>query len=50
MSLVQAVGSATTVFGVALSLPFPALGREDLSRQELTRKGAAALGVAFINR
>jgi hypothetical protein len=47
MSLVQAVGSTTRVFvflfGVALSLLLPAFGREDLLRQQLTRKGAAAL-------
>jgi drug/metabolite transporter (DMT)-like permease len=58
MSLVQAVGSTTSVFvflfGVALSMLWPAFGREDLSRQQLTRKGAAALlvalGVALISR
>ena len=58
LSLVQAIGSTTTVFvflfGIALSLFVPTLGREDLSRSELLRKGAAAvlvaLGVALISR
>ncbi len=58
LSLVQAIGSTTTVFvflfGIALSLFVPTLGREDLSRSELRRKGAAAvlvaLGVALISR
>ena len=57
LSLVQAVGSTTTVFvflfGIALSLFFPKLGREDLSWNELLRKGSAAvlvaLGVALIS-
>jgi len=56
LSLVQAIGSTTTVFtfllGIALSLFVPTLGREDLSGRELLRKGAAAvlvaLGVALI--
>jgi uncharacterized membrane protein len=46
LSLVQAVGSTTTLFvfafGVLLSLFFPSLGRESLSAQELPRKGIAA--------
>ena len=58
LSLVQAIGSTTTVFvflfGIALSLFVPTLGREDLSRSGLLRKGAAAvlvaLGVALISR
>ncbi|HEY6258377.1 MAG TPA: EamA family transporter [Xanthobacteraceae bacterium] len=51
LSLVQAVGSTTTLFvfafGVVLSIFFPSLGREDLSRGELLRKGAAAVLVAI---
>lgn len=58
LSLVQAVGSTTTlfvfVFGVLLSLFLPTLGREDLSPDNLLRKGIAALlivgGVLLINR
>jgi uncharacterized membrane protein len=50
LSLVQAIGGTTTVFvfmvGIALSLVWPALGREDLSARELARKGAAAILVA----
>jgi drug/metabolite transporter (DMT)-like permease len=50
LSLVQAVGSTTTLFvfgfGVVLSLFFPALGRENLSRRELLHKGLAAMLVA----
>jgi drug/metabolite transporter (DMT)-like permease len=50
LSLVQAVGSTTTLFvfgfGVVLSLFFPALGRENLSRRELLHKGLAAVLVA----
>jgi len=50
LSLVQAIGSTTTLFvfafGVVLSVFFPALGRENLSRQELTQKGLAAVLVA----
>jgi hypothetical protein len=53
LSLVQAVSSTTTVFvflfGIMLSLFFPKLGREDLSRNELLRKGVA-LGVGLISR
>ncbi len=51
LSLVQAVGSTTTIFvfafGIILSIFWPSLGREDLSRGELTRKGCAALLVAL---
>ncbi len=50
LSLVQAIGSTTTLFvfafGVVLSVFFPALGRENLSRRELTQKGLAAVLVA----
>jgi drug/metabolite transporter (DMT)-like permease len=50
LSLVQAVGSTTTLFvfgiGVVLSVFFPALGRESLSRRELLHKGLAAVLVA----
>jgi len=49
--LVQAVGSTTTLFifalGVLLTLFFPKLSQEDLSRRELLRKGAAAVLVAI---
>ncbi len=56
LSLVQAITSTTTLFvflfGVALSLFFPALGREELSAGELARKGISAAligaGVALI--
>jgi drug/metabolite transporter (DMT)-like permease len=51
LSLVQAIGSTTTLFvfafGVILSIFYPSLGREDLSGPELLRKGAAALLVAI---
>ena len=50
LSLVQAIGSTTTLFvfgfGLLLSLFFPALGREDLSRRDLMQKGLAAALVA----
>jgi hypothetical protein len=50
LSLVQAIGSTTTLFvfgfGVVLSLFFPKLGRENLSRRELLNKGLAAVLVA----
>jgi drug/metabolite transporter (DMT)-like permease len=50
LSLVQAIGSTTTLFvfgfGVVLSIFFPALGRENLSRRELLHKGLAAALVA----
>ncbi len=50
LGLVQAIGSTTTLFvfafGVVLSVFFPALGRESLSRRELLHKGAAAVLVA----
>jgi uncharacterized membrane protein len=48
--LVQAIGSTTTlfvfIFGIALTLSFPRLGRESLSRRELLQMGAAAVLVA----
>ena len=51
LSLVQAVGSTTTLFvfafGVILSTFSPSIGREDLSPPELLRKGAAAVLVAI---
>ncbi len=47
VSLVQAIGGTTSffvfAFGVMLSLFFPKLGREDLSRGALIRKGAAVV-------
>jgi uncharacterized membrane protein len=50
LSLVQAIGSTTTLFvfgfGVVLSRFFPGLGREGISRRELTHKGLAAVLVA----
>ena len=56
LSIVQAIGSTTTVFvfaiGIVLSLFFPKLGREDLSSRELVQKAAAAglvaVGVALV--
>jgi uncharacterized membrane protein len=50
LSLVQAIGSTTTLFvflfGMALSVACPQLGRESLSRRELAQKGIAAAFVA----
>jgi uncharacterized membrane protein len=50
LSLVQAVGSTTTLFvflfGILLSVFFPGLGREELSRPDLIQKGGAAILVA----
>lgn len=50
LSLVQAIGSTTTLFvflfGLALSLACPQLGRESLSGRELAQKGIAAAFVA----
>ncbi|MGB6534907.1 MAG: EamA family transporter [Xanthobacteraceae bacterium] len=50
LSLVQAVGSTTTLFvfafGIVLSLLYPRFGREDLSGRELAQKGIAAACVA----
>jgi Mg2+/citrate symporter len=50
LSIVQAIGSTTTLFvfaiGIALTLMFPNLSREDLSAREIASKGAAAVLVA----
>jgi hypothetical protein len=50
LSLVQAIGSTTTLFifafGILLSLLYPRFGRESLSRGELMQKGIAATLVA----
>jgi len=50
LSLVQAIGSTTTLFvfafGILLSLFFPRVSRESLSPNELMQKGAAAILVA----
>lgn len=58
LSIVQAIGSTTTLFvfaiGVLLTLLFPKLSREDLSPREFISKGVAAilvaLGVALVSR
>jgi uncharacterized membrane protein len=58
LSLVQAIGSTTTLFvfafGVVLSLCCPGLGRENLSGRNLAQKGIAAvfvaIGVALVTR
>jgi drug/metabolite transporter (DMT)-like permease len=50
LSLVQAIGSTTTLFvflfGMALSVACPQLGRENFSGRELAQKGIAAALVA----
>jgi len=50
LSLVQAIGGTTTIFvfifGIVLSILYPALGHEDLSGGDLVRKGYAAILVA----
>lgn len=50
LSIVQAIGSTTTLFvfliGVLLTVLFPAVSREDLSKRECVSKGLAALLVA----
>jgi len=50
LSLVQAIGSTTSLFvfaiGAALSVSYPALGREDLSAGNLAQKAVSALLVA----
>jgi uncharacterized membrane protein len=50
LSLVQAIGSTTTLFvflfGMALSVACPRLGRESLSGRELAQRGIAAALVA----
>lgn len=56
VALVTAISSTTTffvfAFGILLTLFFPRLGREDLSRSNLARKGAGAilvtLGIAVV--
>jgi hypothetical protein len=58
ISLVQAVGSTTTLFvflfGIALTIFLPGVGKEDLSPASLARKAGAAvvvmIGVVLINR
>jgi len=58
LSIVQAIGSTTTLFvfafGIVLSVLWPSLGRETMSVRELTQKGIAALlvaaGVALVTR
>lgn len=58
LSIVQAITSTSTLFvflfGMVLSIFFPALGREDLSAKELTKKGFSAVlivaGVILISR
>lgn len=58
LSIVQAIGSTTTLFvfaiGVALTLFFPKLSREDLSPHEIASKGIAAVlvaaGVALVSQ
>jgi drug/metabolite transporter (DMT)-like permease len=58
LSVVQAIGSTTTLFvfaiGVALTMLFPKWSHEDLSPRELLVKGAAALlvaaGVTLVSR
>jgi hypothetical protein len=50
LSIVQAIGSTTTLFvfafGVAFSVFFPRFARETLSVRELAQKKTAALVVA----
>ena len=58
LSIVQAVGSTTTLFvfaiGVLLTLLFPKLGAENLSAREIVSKGIAAVlvaaGVTLVSR
>jgi len=58
LSLVQAIGSTTTLFvfafGVVVSVVRPTLSRENLSGRELTQQGVAAalvaIGVALVTR
>jgi drug/metabolite transporter (DMT)-like permease len=58
LSIVQAITSTSTLFvflfGMILSIFFPALGREDLSPKELTKKGFSAVlivaGVILVSR
>jgi uncharacterized membrane protein len=50
LSLVQAIGSTTSlfvfIFGAALSVLYPALGREDLSAGNLLQKATSAIMIA----
>jgi hypothetical protein len=50
LGLVQAIGSTTTLFvfafGIIVSILYPGLGREDLSKCNLAQKGIAAALVA----
>jgi len=58
LSIVQAIGSTTTLFvfaiGVMVTLLFPKLSREDLSTREFVSKGIAAVlvaaGVTLVSR
>jgi hypothetical protein len=58
LAIVKAIGSTTTLlvflFGIVLTLLFPALGREDMSLRNLLQKGASAvlimIGVILINQ
>ncbi|HTS39804.1 MAG TPA: DMT family transporter [Xanthobacteraceae bacterium] len=58
LSIVQAIGSTTTLFvfaiGVMVTLLFPKLSREDLSAREFVSKGIAAVlvaaGVTLVSR
>jgi drug/metabolite transporter (DMT)-like permease len=58
LSIVQAIGSTTTLFvfliGVILTVLFPAISREDLSKRECVSKGLAAVlvaaGIALVSR
>ena len=58
LSIVQAIGSTTTLFvfalGIVLGLCFPRVSREDLSARELVQKGVAAglvaVGVSLVTR
>ena len=47
LSVVQTIGNTTTlfvfIFGIALSIFWPSLGREDLSAKNLIQKGVSAL-------
>src|SRR5262245_36809061 len=58
LSIVQAIGSTTTLFvfaiGVGLTLLWPSVSRENLSPREFATKGIAAIlvaaGVALVSR
>ena len=58
MSIVQAIGSTTTLFvflfGVMLTLLFPHFSRENLGARDIVTKGIAAvlvaIGVALVSR